>query len=199
MAAPRRTKRNESEARTQYTTAALVKAIEEAVGGYQQVVEEYRRSALRAAKRGHQVEAAILSHIADRFSAPGSTSEELEQFEREFLDLTSFLPIPKRQRDRGPLERKAGRIRFIRGQKLDRENEGSLIWLATQRPGRPVDTRAVAIRALEMHKSGQNWAQIEKRLLPQRRNSVNPGRSINREVQFLISALRRYSVQLDRF
>ncbi len=173
--------------------------MQEAASGYKQAVEEYRRSALRAAKQGHRVEAAILSHIADRFSSPGSTPEEIEQFEREFLDLNSFLPIPKKQRDRSQLERKAGRIRFIRGRKLDAANENLLISLATQSPGRPVETRAVAIRALEMHKAGRDWAQIEKRLLPQRRKATNSGRSINREVQLLLSALKRYNVRTDGF
>jgi len=178
-------------------TDSFTEAINTFAAGFQEAIDSYRRAATLATKRGDAVEAAILFHLATRLSAPGNTLEALAETLGELNELSSWLPIPSKHRSRCRVERKAWQIRFIRGLKVSPTNECSLISSATQSPGRPAETRGVTVRAMESRNKGQNWKQIEKRLLPHRRGAKNLGRSINREVQLLQNVLDRYGVNLE--
>jgi hypothetical protein len=79
---------------------------------------------------------------------------------------------------------------------LEGENLDALLALS-RRPGRPADTRSVAVWALELRQTGQSWGDIEKLLLAHRRQIPNPGQSIRREVQLLKLVLRRYGVEFE--
>lgn len=199
MSEPKRIKQTERAASRQSTswpTNNLLKALEDFRNACQEMADEYRRSARRASRRGHTVEAAIGFHISDRFSAPGTTMEERLQTVRDVAELSKWLPRSADQTQQSVLERSAEMIQLIRRQKIDGETKSELFALATQRPGRPATTRGAAVRAMELHASGRSWAQIEKQLLPHRRDVVNSGRSINREVQLLKAALNRYGVRV---
>jgi hypothetical protein len=174
-----------------------MKGINTIASGFQEAIDGYRRAAISAIKKGHAVEAAILFHMAARLSAPADSLEALARTLRELNELSSWLPIPSRHRNRRIVERKGWQISFIRGLKASPANEDLLISSATQVPGRPAETRGVAVRALEWHNHGQSWKQIEESLLPHRRGAKNPGRSINREVQLLNNVLVRYHVYLE--
>jgi hypothetical protein len=165
----------------------------------EQAAEQYHDAAQRAEAKGCLVEASVLHHLATRLRAPRGSLKELAELLAEMSDLNSWLPVPANQRNCILIERRAAQIRLIRSLRLDRENENMLISLVTQKPGRPAEVRGVAVRAMELHERGQTWEQIERLLIPHRRCGVrNPGRSINREVQFLKQTLARYSVSLDR-
>jgi hypothetical protein len=154
----------------------------------------YGKQARKAETTNCPVEAAICRHLAVRLSTTVSSREELSQLFSEWRVLSSWLPISERLRKATRMERKGHHITFIRSHRLDRKNEEMLIQLATQRPGRTPEGREVAVRAMELHMSGQKWSEIEGQLLPHRLGVANPGRSINREVQFLKKELKRYAV-----
>ena len=159
--------------------------------------EQYRNAARRAKVKGRLVEASVLDHLAARICTPRRSLAELVKLLAEIAELNSWLPIPASKRNLTLIERKGSQSRFIRGLRLDRENENMLISSVLQKPGRPAEARGVAVRAMELHRRGQTWAQIERLLLPHRSCVENPGRSINREVQFLKRVLARYSVSVD--
>jgi hypothetical protein len=200
MTAPKRTNAQRSAPPIQGPspqTYSILEAINIIAAAFQEAVDGYHRSAISATKKGNVVEAAILFHLAARLSAPGDTLEALGQTLAELDELSSWLPIPSRHRNRRHVERKGWQISFIRSLKVNPANEELLISSATQAPGRPAETRGVAVRALEFHNNGKSWKQIEESLLPHRRGTKNLGRSINREVQLLKNVLDRYGVRLE--
>jgi hypothetical protein len=202
MTAPKRTDTLKTTPPTQSPSPqkdSLTEAINTIASGFQEAIDGYRRAAISATKKEHAVEATILFHLAARLSAPGDTLEAIAQTLGEVNELNSWLPIPSKHRSRCVIERKAWQIRFIRDLKVSPPNERLLISSATQSPGRPAETRGVAVRAMESRNKGQNWKQIEERLLPHRRGAKNLGRSINREVQLLKNVLDRYGVSLEGY
>jgi hypothetical protein len=158
--------------------------------------EESRRAALRARNFGRLTESAIYDHIAARFSSV-TNLEDFNGVIDEVRELASWLPIPTRHRNLSHLEKKAKRVSFIRSLKVDPENESLLICLAMTSPGRPAESRRVAVSALDMRNDGKAWAEIESTLLAHRQNVRNPGESIRNEVRLLKRALARYRVRMD--
>ena len=202
MTAPKRTNTLETTPPTQSPspqTDSLKEALNTIASGFQEAIEGYRRAAISATTKGRVVEAAILFHMAARLSAPGDTLEALARTLVEINELSLWLPIPSKHRNRFLAERKGWHVHFIRSLNASPANESLLISSATQTPGRPPETRGVAVRAMESRNKGQNWKQIEERLLPHRRGAKNLGRSINREVQLLKNVLDRYGVSLEGF
>ena len=53
-----------------------------------------------------------------------------------------------------------------------------------RKPGRPPESRGMAIRALELQRTGLKWSEIETQLLPHRRRAQNLGQSLRRESSF---------------
>jgi hypothetical protein len=166
--------------------------------GCRDAAEEYRKAASKAVENQHPVEADIYCHLATRLSKPFASLEEVSDVLSEWRELGSWVPVPERLRKLSLKERKALLFHRIRRLKLKPEDEDRLIELATQQPGRPRDGREVAVRALELRMTGQKWEQIEPQLLPHRQDVANPGRSINRQVQFLNSVLKRYGVHFGQ-
>lgn len=64
------------------------------------------------------------------------------------------------------------------------------------KPGRRPSSRKLAVPALEMFYLGKTWAEIERVLIPDRRNASNLGKSLKREVQFLKALLRKHDINL---
>lgn len=166
--------------------------------GFQDAAEEYRKVASKTFENDHPVEVVIYYRLATRLSKPLASLEEVKEVLSEWRELSSWVPVPERLRKLSLKERKALLIHRIRRLKLKPEDEEPLIELATQRPGRPRDGREVAVRALELRMTGQKWEEIEPQLLPHRQHVANPGRSINRQVQFLNKVLKRYGVPVER-
>jgi hypothetical protein len=169
--------------------------------GLREAAKAYHKEASKARGNGQRVEAAILNHLGKLLStAPGSLDEALALLSKwkEEAVLHPLLPVLEWLRNLSRIERKAAKIRFIRSLELSTHEENWLIGKATQTAGRPPDGREVAVRALELHLKGQTWAQIERQLLPHRRDVRNPGSSIRRQVQFLKATLRRRGVPIER-
>jgi hypothetical protein len=171
-------------------TKRIASALHETESKLKKAAKEFRRSALRARQAKHFVEAAIYCRLASSCSSFEKFAQNIE----EIRELSAWLPMPAQHRRKTALERKAWQVQFIRRFRLGQTNESSLISSATRRPGRFPETRSVAVRALELHDVGRSWREIESGLLPHRRNAMNPGRSICREVQFLREVLKRYRV-----
>jgi hypothetical protein len=157
------------------------------------MIGTFRHEASVALRKGHVIEAAIHSHIALRLDSPGP---DVAATLLEVFELSAWLPVTKKSRALGSLEQKADKIRGIRKQGFDEQTEKNLIRLATEKAGRPSDTRKYAVRAWELRIAGQKWADIEGRFLPYRRTVENLGESMRREVQLLKGVLRRYGVSL---
>jgi hypothetical protein len=164
---------------------------------FQEAAEEYRRQAAAALAENHPIEAAICHHLAARLCSRSRSIEELIQLLQEWKVLSSWLPVSDRIRTMTRLEKMASQVSFARSLSLNKTDEDQLMQLVMQKPGRPPEARLVAVRAMELHRDGKTWRQIERQLLPHRRSAKNPGRSINREVQFLKAALNRYNVTIE--
>src|ERR1700674_4783228 len=121
MTAPKRTNPLRTAPPTQRPspkTDSLMEGINTIANGFQEAIDGYRRAAISAIKKGHEVEAAILFHMAARLSAPGDTLEALAQTLGELNELSLWLPIPSKLRNRCLVERKGWQISFIRGLKV---------------------------------------------------------------------------------
>jgi hypothetical protein len=163
---------------------------------FREAGKEYRQHAKAALVKGHPIEASIARHIAARLAMSLDSLDQVKSIFEEWRDLAIWFPIREEFNKPTNIERKAALIAAIHS--LKSGYDASLIKLVTQKPGRPSEGRLVAIRAMELHIGGQSWAEIERVLLPHRREVRNPGQNIRRQVQFLKNALKRYSVQVDR-
>lgn len=165
---------------------------------FRRAARAYGKAAGKALRNGYSGEAAILNHLVKRISEPLASLEGASATLTECRDLSIWLPVPEEVRRMSLVERKGSFIGRIRRLKLEAEHQYSLTRLATQRPGRPPEGREVAVRAWELRMAGVSWADIERKLLPHRQTVTNPGRTINRQVQFLMATLKRYHVQFPR-
>lgn len=181
---------------TSHQLGDLYVAVQRVITDFHSIVApEYRRAAEAFSAKGQRIAAAIVSHIAWRISQ-AVTLEDLSEALREADDLGKWLPLAPEFRDLDPLLHKQKVIDSIKGWDIDSESK-ELCMKALLKPGRPPETRFAAIEALELHRQGLDWAEIERRLVPHRRHATNAGRSINREVQLLQHTLRRYGVETD--
>jgi len=194
MSAPERKKPNRSASiqNVPWPTAAFYSAMNETASGLLEAVEAYRRAGAGASRQGHPLEAAMLAQMAIWLENPISRNLEA------LIDLSRWIPLPTELRNLTPLERKVHKIRFIKGLKLPTKLENSQIELATQKPGRNPEVRAVAVHALELHIQGRHWSQIETQLFPHRRNVENPGASLRRVVQRLKRTLEKHGIVVNR-
>jgi hypothetical protein len=62
------------------------------------------------------------------------------------------------------------------------------------KPGRPSETRRVAVYALELHNQDKTWSEIEGELVANRKNARKRGATIRREVQRLKNVLQRHGI-----
>jgi hypothetical protein len=159
------------------------------------VAPAYERAAGEYAARGQRIPAIIVSHVARRISTI-STLEDLAGALREADDLTKWLPLAPEFRDLDPALHKQKVIDSIKEWGLDQKSK-EFCMRNLVRPGRPPDTRFAAIEALELHRQGLNWPEIERRLVPHRVHATNSGRSIDREVELLENTLKRYGIRID--
>lgn len=160
----------------------------------QKLVEFYHAESERLRSQGHQEASAIVEHIARRLTAV-TDFEDLLPALTEVAEIQKWLPLSG-EWCAMPRKVRTARV-FVAIHEEDfatdsRENLLSVL----QRPGRPSETRALVIPALELRRQGLGWSEIEKRLLPHRRHAKNSGQSIYREVQFLRQTLRRYGLRL---
>lgn len=146
-------------------------------------------------KPGDKLMAKILDHFVRRLEEAGI--EYLFQVLDEMKQISVWLPIADVWRNASPEELKANKIVLIQGMGLDQETKEAVYKLGIYKPGRPPETRAVALAALELRMQGRGWKEIEELLLPHRRGVKNPGESIRREVQLLRKNLRRLGILIE--
>jgi hypothetical protein len=150
-----------------------------------------RQRARTEDRGGHIIVAAILGGVADKLTQPNPRPLQALNEARELL---AWLPS-----DSDPSSAEESQYWAVedvtRLPVLDPSTKRSLIGEVLSKRGRPPDTRGIAAYALEMHILGKSWSQIERKLLPHRRDASNPGASIRREVQFLRVIFRRQGIQ----
>lgn len=172
-------------------SAALLEAFGGFADGLRNLAEELALESKRQHEQDHPIAAAILDRIAHRLLSC-KRLEEIEWSLAEMVGLLRWFPSTALPR----LEHKARLVVAVTQEDFQPETREDLLKLL-QKPGRPPDTRSVAVWALELRQKGHRWAEIEKRLLPHRRQVRNPGASIRREVQLLKRALQRYGIELE--
>ncbi len=153
--------------------------------------EVFLGESLRQEQQGHPIVALVLRYMAERLSS-ASTLEQVVAALDHIVELTKWLP----QEPQDHILRKARAIAAIAAQSLDAETRDQMMNLL-RKPGRPPESRGMAIRALELQRTGLKWSEIETQLLPHRRRAQNLGQSLRREVQLLKSTLRRYRVPFE--
>jgi len=174
---------------------ALVQACAAFGSELQKLVEVYHAESERLRSQGHQEAAAIVEHLARRLTAV-TDFEDLLPALTEVAEIQKWLPLSDEWCAMPRELRTARLIVGIHQENFDTDSRENLLSVL-QRPGRPPETRAFAIPALELRREGLGWNEIEKRLLPHRRHAGNSGKSIYREVQFLRQTLRRYGLRLE--
>jgi hypothetical protein len=146
-----------------------------------------RKRAKIETRARHPVVAAILTVAADTLTLPGNPIKAVP----DAIELFNWLPSTVMStQDR----RAEAQVDVASYPVLDSRGKA---WVSEQirtKPGRPPATRGLAAEALEQHMRGKSWSQIERRLLPARRNVKNPGEDIRREAQLLRALLRRHGV-----
>jgi hypothetical protein len=138
---------------------------------------------------GHVIVAAILRGIAKKITRPGAHPFQALEEARELMGWIPSDPSSTKDSQYWAVET------VTRLPVLDPSTKRSLIGEVLSKRGRPPDTRGIAAYALEMHILGKSWSQIERKLLPHRRDASNPGASIRREVQLLRAIFRRQGIQ----
>jgi hypothetical protein len=148
-----------------------------------------RRQAKVESSTGHPVVAEILRAVADKLTRPGSPVKAVT----DAGELLAWLPSPAISVRDAQAEALEEVTRFP---VLDGRAKADVIEQIRTRPGRPRVSRGVAVQALELHRAGRSWSQIERELLPNRQNVKNPGEDIRRQVQHLNVVLRRHGISL---